>query len=407
MSNGVVGGGRSRQSGVALLALVALLSLWGMYLLLGQLNVGQLRMVHQREASLALAEARDALIGDAIGQPLLADAGYLRLPDLGFRAGRLSEGESALTFAGDGKDLSVIGKFPWQTLRTAALRDAQGECLWYVVSGRFKNDAWKTDPLNWDTQGQIDVVNEAGSPLANDVAALLVAPGPALDGQQRRLAETAYAACGGNYDARNYLDPFMAANALAGQVNYFAGSTNNRVAPNSGNKAFVVASTDHYNDRFLYVTVDDIFNRLILRSDFVLAVHELLASQAFIDHLRSIAVAGSKGGDNIACTSAPNPGFCKNWKEMLFLTQLSQPSPITVNGLPTSLACSRVLIFAGRKTAAQRRRTAAEKADRSNYLEDLNLASFRVPSTSATAFSGSTGDFSAASASTDLVRCLP
>ena len=148
-----------------------------------------------------------------------------------------------LTFAGDGKDLSVIGKFPWQTLRTAALRDAQGECLWYVVSGRFKNDAWKTDPLNWDTQGQIDVVNEAGSPLANDVAALLVAPGPALDGQQRRLAETAYAACGGNYDARNYLDPFMAANALAGQVNYFAGSTNNRVAPNSGNKAFVVAMT--------------------------------------------------------------------------------------------------------------------------------------------------------------------
>ena len=387
--------------------MVALLSLWGLYLMFGQLNARQLQMARQQDASLALAEARDALIGDATGQPLFAEAGYLRLPDLGFRAGTLTEGESALTFAGDGKDLSVIGKFPWQTLRTAALRDAQGECLWYVVSGRFKNDAWKTDPLNWDTQGQIDVVNEAGVPLANSVAALLVAPGPALDGQRRTLADAAYAACGGNYDARNYLDPFAAANALAGQVNYFAGSTNNRVAASSGNKAFVVASSDHYNDRFLYVTVDDIFNILIRRSDFVLAVHDLLASPAFMDHLRSIAVSGSKGSDNIACTSAPNPNFCKNWKEMLFLTQLSQPSRITVNGVQTSLACSRVLIFAGRKTAAQRRQTVAEKTDPSNYLEGLNLASFRVPTTSATAFGGSSGDFSAGSASTDLVRCLP
>ena len=387
--------------------MVALLGLWGVYFLLGQLNARQLRMAHEQNASLALAEARDALLGDAIGQPLLADAGYLRLPDLGFRAGTLTEGESALTFAGDGKDLSVIGKFPWQTLRTAALRDAQGECLWYVVSGRFKNDAWKTDPLNWDTQGQIDVVNEAGFPLANNVAALLVAPGPALDGQQRTLAAATYATCGGNYDARNYLDPFAAANALAGQVNYFAGSTNNRVAASTGNKSFVTANTDHYNDRFLYVTVDDIYNRLIRRSDFALAVHDLLASQAFMDHLRSIAVSGSKGSDNIACTSAPNPNFCKNWKEMLFLTQLSQPSPITVNGVPTSVACSRVLIFAGRKTAVQRRQTAAEKADKNNYLEGLNLTSFQVPTTSATAFGGSTGDFSAANASADLVRCLP
>jgi hypothetical protein len=122
-----------------------------------------------------------------------------------------------------------------------------------------------------------------------------------------------------------------------------------------------------------------------------------------------IAIAGSKGTDNLNCNSAPDPAFCKNWKEMLFLTQLSVPSPITVNGVPvpSPVDCTRILIFAGRKTSGQSRIDAVRKADKTNYLEGVNLATFTVPTTSATAFSGSTGLFVATSPSVDLVRCLP
>lgn len=140
-------GGRRRQSGVALLAMLTLLTLFGLYLFVGQLSAMQPRLAREQEAATALAEARAALIGDAISWPSIYDAGYLRMPDLGSRSGVITEGEASTTFPGDGKDLSVLGKFPWNTLHSTVLRDAQGGCLWYAVSGRFKKDAFKTDQL--------------------------------------------------------------------------------------------------------------------------------------------------------------------------------------------------------------------------------------------------------------------
>ncbi|MER2624600.1 MAG: hypothetical protein ABTS22_11780 [Accumulibacter sp.] len=411
-SNGV-SGGRRRQRGVALLAMLTLLTLVGLYLFVGQLSAMQPRMVREQEAAAAFSEAKTALIGDSISRVPINKAGYLSLPDLGTRlvpgvGWVLAEGGESVTFPGDGKDLSVIGKFPWKTLDTALLRDLAGACLWYVVSGRFKNDGFlKTDTLNWDTAGQIDVIDANGSLIATNLAALVVAPGPALDGQSRVLADAAYSECGGNYDARNYLDSYDSADAIGGQVNYFAGSTNNRVAPNTSNMRFVMSTTDHYNDRFAFISVDDLFNPVMRRSDFAQAIDNLLDTPTFQTYLQSIVAAGNKGTFNIDCSAAPDPIFCANWKEMLFLTQISPPSPITINGATSPLPCGRVLIFAGRKSVGQSRSDALEKADKRNYLEGLNVSSFAVPNATATAFSGSLAGFSAASPATDLVRCLP
>lgn len=407
---------RQRQRGVAMLAMLTLLTLWGMYLFLGQLSTFQVKMGRTQSALAAMAEARDALIGDAISRSPVSDAGYLRLPDLGADldpgVGWVpAEGGPSPSFLGNQKDLSVIGKFPWKTktgqLASPPLRDAQQECLWYVVSGRFKIVP-KTDAMNWDTAGQIDIIDSNGNLIATNLAALLVAPGQALDGQNRDLTDPIYTECGGNYDARNYLDSFNATESTSAQVNYFAGSTNHRLAPNTNNKRFVIADSDHYNDLFLYITVDDIFKPLIRRNDFSDAIGRLLDDPAFQNHLRSIDVTGSKGTDKLSCSSfAPDDDFCNSWKEMLFLAQLSPSSQITINGLPSSQICSRVLIFGGRKTVGQIRNTATEKADKNNYLEGNNLTSFNVPNASSTSFSGSTGNFNAASPSTDLVRCLP
>lgn len=375
------------------------LTLVGLYFFVGELNATRYQAAREQNATLALGEAKQALIGDSIRRTSISDAGYLRLPDLGSAFGVPVEGQGSGTFAGDGQDLSVIGKFPWKSLGTEPLRDQSKECLWYLVSGRFKDDtpALKTDTLNWDTLGQIDVIDGAGNLIATDLAALIIAPGGALGAQDRSLADVAYAQCGGNYNARNYLDAYDSANAVAGEVNYFSGSTNNRVAVTSTNKRFVVADTDHFNDRFLYITVDNLFNPLIKRSDFSAAITLLMIDTQF----ETMPVSGGKGTANLVCVTA----FCKNWREMFFLTQLATPASITIDGAPSPI-CSRVLLFGGSKVTGQSRGSAVQIANKTNYLENTNASSFNAPTTISSDFNG-TSVFDWHNPGADLVKCLP
>ena len=398
---------KGRQQGYALLFMLIILVMGSLYGVVSQLDAATQKYGRSTATIQALALAKEALIGDAVSQSPVTSAGELRLPDLGFGVGYTpKEGSSAPNFSGNNQDYSVVGKIPWKTLGIPPLRDEYGECLWYAVSGRFKKNP-QTSVLNWDTQGQIDVIDGNGSIIASNVVALIAAAGPALDGQNRVSADPAYTQCGGNYDVRNYLDSYDVSNAVSGQVNYFAGSTNNRVALNSNNKQFVATNGDHYNDRFLYMMVDDIFRPIIRRSDFATQISSLLDDSTFRTHLQSVVIAGSKGMDNVSCTntSSSNTTFCTNWKEMLLLTQLSTPASITLNGAATS-PCNRVLIFAGQKTGAQVRSSTTDKADIANYLESPNLAAFNVPTANSANFVG-ISTFAWNSPSTDLMRCLP
>lgn len=380
------------------MVMLTVLTLWGLSLFIGQFSAAQYRIRGAQNTAQALAEAKEALIGDAISRNSISNSAYLRLPDLGQDlAGNATEGIASLNFTGNTKNYSVIGKFPWKTLRTAALHNGDAECTWYIVSGRYKIDP-PTEALNWDTQGQIDVIDVNGNVVASNLAALLVAPAAPLAGQDRTLSSATYKQCGGNYDARNYLDTYNADDAVSGEVNYFTGSTNNRVTTNENNKRFVAANSEHYNDQFLYVTADDIFLSLIKRSDFSVAVGNLLDNAGFA----TAPISGDKGTDSFSCGSDV---FCKNWKEMLLLRALQTPAPITIDGVASG-ACSRILFFSGRKAIGQSRNTAAEKADVNNYLEGTNATSFNTVSAPASDFSGAS-TFNWSTPETDLVRCLP
>lgn len=405
---------RLKQQGFALLVFVTLLATAAATVTVKALNNNENTQIDRDKiTAAALAQAKDALIGYAI---TYSDAnphnpsymnGYLPNPDLG--PGESSEGNAAGSFAGNHTDYTAIGKIPWKKIGISPSRDGQGECLWYVVSGRFKNTP-KTDTLNWDTQGQIDIIDENANPIASNIAALVVAPGRTLDGQNRTLSDSAYTRCGGNYDARNYLDSYSSSDAVSGEVNYFTNSTNNRLAPNTSNKwfVFVTAKNDHYNDRFLLVSVDDIFRPIIQRNDFRDQISALLNDGVFILYLKTVTITGSKGTNNINCdntSNSDNQNFCNNWKEMLLLTQLSTPAAITIDGLTTT-PCSRVLIFGGQKTGAQSRLTSTDKTTPANYLEGGNLAVFATPVAIANNFNG-VSNFSASNPSADLLRCIP
>lgn len=130
------------------------------------------------------------------------------------------DGDGAANTAPDTSNCGVarqtaLGLLPWKTLGLPPLRDADGECLWYAVSGDFKDatDPTATTAVNADTDGVITVANEAGSSLATKLVAVVFAPGMKL-GSQVRTDPAALGAdkpCatpsgGATADAANYLD---------------------------------------------------------------------------------------------------------------------------------------------------------------------------------------------------------
>ena len=384
----------TKQKGAALIIFAVIFALAATAFLISQLDASGVKIERDKKTALALAEAKSALIGSVVSINNIAVPGYLPNPDL--KLGASVEGRQALSFGA--VDISLIGKFPWRDLGVSPLRDGWNECLWYIVSGRFKNSP-STAEFNWDTLGQITVIDGAGNIIASNLVALIISPGALLSGQDRQLGATDTPQCGGNYDVRNYLDSHSSLNAVAGEVNYFAGSALNRQAPNTDVKKFVLAKNDFYNDQFSFVTADEVFRPLIRRSDFSVQITALLEDAYF----QTVAITGNKGTGSVVCNLLlpANQTFCKNWKEMLLITDLPMPAPIFIDEVQTS-DCKRVLIFGGQKTDAQVRDTLVNKDNAANYLEDVNLVSFNTHSNG---FNGSSS-FKASNSSADILRCL-
>lgn len=387
-----------KQQGMMLIMLLFLIGLAAVAMVLSSLNANSMRIVRDAKTNDVLAEAKAALIGFSVGSSSMS--GHLPNPDM--HTGVVAEGGASGSVGAT--DISLIGKLPWRSLGLPPLKDGNSECLWYVVSGRFKANPL-TATLNWDTQGQINLIDGNGNVLAAGLAALIVSSGSVLGNQDRSLEDATLTHCAGNYDARNYLDTYDAANAVSGEVNYFSGSANNSRSPNANSKSFVLVNNANYNDRILYITVDEIFQPIIRRSDFSAQITALLDDVEFNAHLQSLIVGGSKGTANIDCdeiiSNSNNNTFCKNWKDMLLLAELPTPASIDIDGVPTSL-CTRVLIFAGTKTSMQVRATTANISDPANYLEGTNLAAFKDNTAD---FSG-LSVFDADNSSADIMRCL-
>jgi hypothetical protein len=416
-----------------------------------------MRLERDKATAEALAQAKEALIGYAI---TYADNnpnevfGYLPLPDLGSSRNNImtpGEGYAAGNFAGNSKNLTVIGRLPWRKLGLPPIRDSQGECLWYAVSGSFQ-DIKKANVLNWDSLGHFDTylsngtaagtTSTTGANQAQRPVAIIFSAGGALEGQNRNTSATdTVSTCGGNYDVRNYLDSFNSDANINSIVNYFPGATNNATgyaynltnASNGSQLSAADLSTPKNavsgdieviisgspvkiaNDRILTITSEDIFRSVIRRNDFALQIEALLDDpnlrlQVEVGSAATVPVsgAGTKGADNINCntlSNARNITFCTNWKEMLLLTHLTPASNITIDGLPQGI-CSRVLIFGGKRNTTQVRLTVLDKANPANYLEGQNLAAFAVPNAASSNFSGNT-TFNPNNPGADLLRCLP
>jgi type II secretory pathway pseudopilin PulG len=254
--------GRGTQYGAVLMIMLVIMIVGIAAILVNSLSSATLKNARQKNTADALAQAKDALIGFAV---TYADthsgqvSGYLPCPDPNGTAGVNGEGSSETCGS---KNVSAIGRLPWKTLGLSPLRDGNGECLWYAVAGTYKNNPM-TDMMNWDTNGLLNILDASGTIIAQNVVAVVFAPGSVL-GNQDRSADGSAPTCGGNYTAGNYLDS--------------DGTINNASVSGTANaiRQFRLVASSQINDQMIFITRQDIWNAIKKRNDFGTFVTNLL-----------------------------------------------------------------------------------------------------------------------------------
>ena len=426
----------ARQRGVGLLVILIIAGVLGVVFVTTVIGGSPDDAQRDEATQVALARAKEALISYAV--TYMNDhpddvPGYLPCPDLGSPAS-VREGAAAGTcgagYTGPALGDNSLGRLPWYTLGMEPLRDGYGECLWYAVSSTYKNSP-EPAMLNWDSVGRFRIMGPNGSTVlvgattADLVVAVIIAPGPAFGTQVRAAGATPAPSCGGNYTASNYLDTGP-------------NSVNNAAPTVSGQAQFIQgARTNTFNDRLVYITVRDIWDAVVRRTDlqaqfvtmtqrvafciatypsvgasnqrslpwavnlpqagYVVATDYADSNNAMfgrapydVDSSNDVSgfsndtlLASTAAGGRCATWTARDDKWWKHWKDHYFYglsnrfeVDDSPPQSCSSSCLQVNSSgniYAGVVLFAGRANAGQNRITDAKKGNASNYLEGENV----------------------------------
>ena len=204
-----------RERGVALVALLAVIMMGGIFMFLTRLNAdaNTLTVTNKNRNAEVLNRAKQALIGYIAAQaakdgedrpgafPCPEAAGYFDDPT--------NDGQVASSCT-----LPKVGRFPWRTLGTDKLVDAAGEPLWYAVASGWastgtvinSNCASTTAITGMACTGPAGRLTIDGA--TSDVVAIIIAPGPAISVSTSTncTAWSQVRATTGTPDWRNYLE---------------------------------------------------------------------------------------------------------------------------------------------------------------------------------------------------------
>jgi len=257
----------SYQSGVALIAIMVFLVLIALSVLLYRLNQYDFSLQRQLRTSESLAQAKDALLGyGASYYDKYQSYGFLPCPDVDNHS---AYPEGAAHGNCDSKNLPSLGRLPWRTLGLPPLRDGHGECLWYAVSGRYKNATTATarnTMLNEKQKGFFTVYSRTGTSTAqaltavDDVVAVIIAANARHSDQDRSPESTGIEQCGGNYTAEAYLDEDSQSGIKNSDLIVAVDATNDFIISNSNDGIL--------NDQVLYITREELFRLIYKRTDF-------------------------------------------------------------------------------------------------------------------------------------------
>jgi type II secretory pathway pseudopilin PulG len=221
------------QQGAALMVFVVLLSLGGAFFLVRSLNKASTTYAAERDQKTqqALQTAKAALLGyiaSTAANTGNTTPGQFPCPEDTTKIGLTTEGE-ALT-ACTSATLPQIGRLPWKTLNLGDIRDGWGEKLWYVLSPGFR-----VAPINSTTPYQLTASNTITTLDGSPVIALIISPGPAINGQSRPAPTSSSAPSHPNYlEGENATSPADRTFTSTGSINQF----NDRVIAITANEAF-------------------------------------------------------------------------------------------------------------------------------------------------------------------------
>lgn len=231
-----------KQRGAALMVMLVIMVIGAVTILVSSLNSSTIQISRQETTSAALAQAKDALISLAVTYNDYP--GSLPCPDTN------NDGEADA--GGTTGCPQYIGRLPWKTLGLPDLRDATGERLWYTLSRNVRRYI-AVRPLNSDTEGTLNIT---GSVAANNLYAIVFAPGNTLAGQNRSTSQTSLCSTTGttivaSYCASNYLEGSNANKST--EANPVTG-----VNPNPNYLANLASST--FNDQLIFITKQQLFS---------------------------------------------------------------------------------------------------------------------------------------------------
>jgi type II secretory pathway pseudopilin PulG len=225
-----------RQRGAAFIVMLVILIIGVTALLVSSLSSTAIKSKRDEVTAKALAQAKEALIGYAISSEkannLTARPGNFPCPDTDApgTSGYGNENVIPMCAAGD------IGRLPWKTLGIPELLDADGEPLWYAISGNFRKSP-APGIINSDTPGTLLVYAHDGitllTPPSSEAVAIVFAPGSIVGSQLRSSATD-------KTTASNYLD--------------IANGFNNSIA---GGPFIAADKSNTFNDRLMIVSTRD------------------------------------------------------------------------------------------------------------------------------------------------------
>jgi hypothetical protein len=256
-----------RQRGAALIVAMVILVLLASAVLLDRLNAAVAPSASRDPASAtALANAKQALIAWAATHP--NTPGLLPFPDR--NEDGTYDGVADCVSPGTIAAGHLLGRFPIRGEQTASgcvadfdmsveVVDSGGAPLWYAVSRNLVGGGGG-GPINPDigelaAQPWITVRDQNGAIISNRVAAVIIAPGPALSGQNRIAIDT---------------DPLVEYPRYLESITFGGNTFSNADAdgclddnvgcgtPESEDFIIYPTTADVFNDRLVYITIDEL-----------------------------------------------------------------------------------------------------------------------------------------------------
>ena len=270
----------TKQKGAVVILLAFIIGLGALAYLLHAFDPARLRLEQDKKTMQTLNEAKQALIAWSVshqytpGQmpwpdrhldPLIYDGSSdcVTTPfQYSYLLGQLPSQPDTSPCLDPNNGLNVyLGLSTYPSLGQD-FRDAQGNRLWYAVSRNLVRDhATSTNPvinpniINASTYQWLQVLDRNGNLVSDRVAAVILAPGDALDGQNRA----------GAADASQFLDRFQIGAAVFNNRGYATEDEDFVIGDDGRNLSAndpTFVRPYSFNDKLVYVTIDELMAAL-------------------------------------------------------------------------------------------------------------------------------------------------